>query len=295
MTAPSVSVVIATRDRPELLEGCLRSLTLQADTDFEVVVVDDGSACDLRPAVEPAAALGLQVSVLRRDPKGLSAARNAGTRTAAGEVVAYLDDDALASTAWIGEMRDAFDRTGCDAVAGRIELAFDAPPPRWLRPGLRAFLAELDLGPELRALGPGETPFGANCAVRRAAFEDRGGFSARLGRAGASLRSNEEVAFFRALANRGGLVVYQPGALVWHRVSAERVTAEYLLRRAYAQGQSDVAIEPPGAWRREVLRAARTPGILAKGLARDGSTVAARAWLGYCRGRWAARRSGVGL
>lgn len=90
--SPRVSVVIPTHNRPEMLERALRSVLAQTYQDFEVVVVDDGSA---EPASRVVERLSDQrVRVLRLDPnRGMGRARNAGIAETRGEWVAFLDDD----------------------------------------------------------------------------------------------------------------------------------------------------------------------------------------------------------
>ncbi|MEW5943851.1 MAG: glycosyltransferase family 2 protein [Pseudomonadota bacterium] len=90
-----VTVVIATYNRPELLLEALKSVAAQSYGNWEVVVVDDGSAPPVNlPAAE--AALGNKIRLVRHDtPQGVPAAKNAGVRRASGELIFHLDDDDL--------------------------------------------------------------------------------------------------------------------------------------------------------------------------------------------------------
>lgn len=90
--SPEISVVIATRDRPEQLDRALRSLVLQTFNDLEVVLVNDGGADT--SAVTAAYADRLEIRTLEfPDNRGPSAARNAAAAIARGRYVAFLDDD----------------------------------------------------------------------------------------------------------------------------------------------------------------------------------------------------------
>lgn len=91
-SGPSVSVVIPTRNRPELLVAAVRSVVAQDYRPIEIVVVDEGSA--------PAAAAALKgegsgcLRILRNEtPAGVASARNRGAAAATGEFLAFLDDD----------------------------------------------------------------------------------------------------------------------------------------------------------------------------------------------------------
>lgn len=90
-----VSVVIATRDRPDLLTQALASLARQTMKDFELIVADDGSE-DADAVKDAAAAFGIRKLIRHDSPRGPGAARNAAIREAAGKYVAILDDDDIA-------------------------------------------------------------------------------------------------------------------------------------------------------------------------------------------------------
>lgn len=107
---PLVSVVIATRDRADLLVEAIRSVLVQSVQDFEVVVVDDGSVQDVRGAV--AALQDDRVRYFRQEAAGISAARNLGLDVSRGYFTAVLDDDDLMPPQrleWqIGALTDGF-------------------------------------------------------------------------------------------------------------------------------------------------------------------------------------------
>jgi glycosyltransferase involved in cell wall biosynthesis len=293
-----LSVVIPTRDRPALLADALRTLAAQ-DVDagvLDVVVVDDGSTGDLRAIVAAAASPIVPMRLERQDPAGLNSARDRGVRATEGEVIAFLDDDVLVAPGWARALLDAFASTGCDGVAGRITLLPEAELPRWLTARRRRYLSELDLGDARHTLAD-ETPVGANCAVTRHAHARARGFRPGLDRSGATLISNGDVEFFRRVRDAGGTLVYAPGAAVQHRVSGDRLTESWFLRRAFAQGVSDELLRGPArgprsALRltRELVRCGRAAPILARRLAEGRGPADARIWLSYCRGRMAALR-----
>jgi glycosyltransferase involved in cell wall biosynthesis len=289
-----LSVIVPTRDRPELLRDTLMTLAEQdiSPDAFEVIVVDDGSEPPLEPIVRDAAG-AKQMRCERQPPGGLNAGRNRGASAATGDVLAYLDDDVLVPPTWARSLLEGFERLGCDAIAGRIRLRLGAESPRWLSSKLRRYLSELDLGDEPTWLRPDQDPYGANCAVTREAFERVGGFGDALDREGASLRSNGDVEFFRRLRGAGGQIAYWPSACVEHRVPAERLTAEWFRRRAFAQGHSDMLLLPPSSGAghaatrsaRELARFGRTAPILARNLALGRGAMGAWIWASYCRGR----------
>jgi glycosyltransferase involved in cell wall biosynthesis len=273
-------VIIPTRDRPELLTDCLESLRADTGEGVEVLVVDDGSSPSAEPIARAAGA-----DCLRMAGDGLNAARNAGAAQAGAPVLAFLDDDVLVRPGWAAAMMESVGE-GAAGAGGRITLAMAGPAPPWLRPSLRGYLSEYDLGPSARWIANDEpVPVGANCAVTRAAFEQAGGFRAGLDRVGASLLSSGDTDFFRRVRAAGGRLRYAPVAHVEHRIGPDRLTVSYFRRRAFAQGQSDrMTGEPDPAWR-VVGRPARMAMLLAGGLARGHGTVPAQLFLEYRRGR----------
>jgi len=97
VTAPTVSVVIVSHGRPASLGICLTGVGQIDYPNFEIVIVADQSRID---AVN-AHALGDQVKLVLFDEMNISAARNAGVAAAAGEIIAFIDDDAIPEPTWL--------------------------------------------------------------------------------------------------------------------------------------------------------------------------------------------------
>jgi glycosyltransferase involved in cell wall biosynthesis len=303
--AVNLSVIIPTRGRPDVLRDCLLTLCRQdaAPDQMEIVVVDDGSPDELNPVVvEVTERCPCAMRCVRQAPSGLNVARNHGVDVTSGAVLAFLDDDTLVSPGWARAMLSAFEDCRCSAVGGRVELQLEADPPDWLAPR-RYYLAEYDLGDQAHWLEDEPVPVGANCAVRRSEFVRVGGFREGLDRIGSSLVSNGDTEFFRRLRAQGGRQRYEPHAHVRHRVSAERLTFEFFLRRHYAQGVSDElmsAVETGSLGRRRVGRLMRDlsrdipsmTNTVLRDVLRGRGLVNARFLLSYWRGRFACLPSG---
>ena len=89
---PEFSIVLPTHNRVELLRRAVNSVLKQGFTDFNLIIVDDGSTDDTAPYLSSLADPRIQI-IPHETPRGASAARNAGIRAATGEWVAFLDDD----------------------------------------------------------------------------------------------------------------------------------------------------------------------------------------------------------
>lgn len=215
--APRVSVVFATRDRPQRLAALLDSLrhqTLGAE-EFEVVAVDDGSALENRRVLQAALDRGdLQLHVIWRESSGGPAvARNAGWRAARAPLVAFTDDDCASAEDWLEQGLRAAERDPGAILQGPVE-----PIPEELH-RLTYFhhtFTNRDCGPWFET---------ANIFYPRAVLERLGGFDESFTAPGGE---DTDLAW-RALA-QGIPARPAPEALVHHAVSALGVRGK--LRRA---------------------------------------------------------------
>jgi glycosyltransferase involved in cell wall biosynthesis len=110
---PAISVCIAVRDRPGLLVKSIRSVLAGTFGDFEVIVVDDGSATPVRDALVEAGLLAdPRVRLVRQEPSGISAARNTALRVARGRFVTVLDSDDELTDEGLARIEEFLARTG---------------------------------------------------------------------------------------------------------------------------------------------------------------------------------------
>lgn len=274
-----VTVVVCTRDRPLQLARCLRSLERVRDDDHEVLVVDNHAT----PTVDPGA-LPPGARLVHEPRRGLDVARNRGTVEAAGDVIAYIDDDCEADPHWLDALRAALADPDVGAVTGRVR------PAHLTLPTERAFEAafSFDRGPERRRFTPwddrpwyplwaGPVGTGCNMAFRWETLVDVGGFDELLD-VGSSIGGGGDLDAFARLLDRGVLVEYAPDALVWHH---HRRNQEALEEQFRGYGESVGALLMKAVLDRPGLRvtAVRYFGErLANGLrlerdARDGASV----------------------
>jgi GT2 family glycosyltransferase len=242
---PEISVVICTFQRPDLVAAAVASLDHQTveRARFEVIVVDNSPSPTAAAALEESAATRENVQVVHEPVAGLSHARNRGTAEARGRVVLFMDDDALAEPQLLEAHLRAFEEGGLPAATGgRIHLRWPDARPAWVPPSQEAYYSGLDLGDEPQALVYPEYPYGANMAIRRQLLLELGGFATELGRRGRNLLSGEEKDLFLKVHSVGGAMRYVPDAEVHHCILPERESRRWLLRRAWAQGRSDIVM-----------------------------------------------------
>ena len=226
MDAPAVSIVIPTRNRARYLDVALASLADQDfDAAYEVLVVDDGSIDDTAAVVERAG----DRYIGQPQTRGLNAARNTGARASAAPVIAFLDDDVFAPREWLRALRDGVNRhSEFEAFGGPIHARFEGRAPsscgREKPP-----ITTLDLGPRDREA---DAVWGANLAVRRAAFERVGPFDEAIGDHG------DEEEWLLRLRGAGGRIAYLAAAGVDHRRVGDDAHLLSLSRAAYRRGQA---------------------------------------------------------
>src|SRR5580692_9905904 len=100
---PSVSIVVPTRGRPELLRNCLESLiSLNYPGErYEIIVVEDGTETGKKVTSEITQRSPLLVSYVRIPHSGAATARNVGLSRSSMDIVAFIDDDAMAVPEWL--------------------------------------------------------------------------------------------------------------------------------------------------------------------------------------------------
>ena len=225
--APFVSVVVGTRDRPDSLATCLRSLLKLDYPRFEIIVVDNASTS--RATAEVVRELGGEQASLRyvrEDRPGLSWARNRGLHEAHGEIVAFTDDDAVADRYWLTELVRGFaaaDRVGC--VTGLVfPLELETQAQLWFEQfgGFNKGYTQriFDLGAHrvrnrLYPYSAGIFGGGVNMAYRTATLRALGGFDPALGTGTPALGGEDLAAFFQIITS-GNTLVYAPSAIVHH-------------------------------------------------------------------------------
>jgi glycosyltransferase involved in cell wall biosynthesis len=243
MISPLASVVLCTHNRATVLGEALDSLVKQdfSRSAYEIIVVDNAST-DETPEV-----VGRFSSVrcLCEPCLGLSPARNRGVQAAQGEIVAFIDDDAIADPDWVKNLCSVYKRFPEAAGVGGKILPLWPPEgaPSWYGSEFAATFSALDYGDQVQLLRYPRILYGTNMSFRRDVLQAVGGFRVELGRKGKGMMANEEVELMWRIERAGGRCYYTPDAVVFHRVPPERLRMGYLLRRAWGYGVSTVVTE----------------------------------------------------
>ena len=252
-----VSVIIATRNRADLLAETLGHLARQNvdDLRWEVIIVDNGST-DGTPAVLEKAQGSLPLVAVSEPRPGKNRAMNRALEVARGALLIFSDDDVIPGPGWVREMAGAADRWPAHGIlGGPVLLAFPTGTPEWLKDcafrgaNLPQFVQPQGEGPLPYA------PFGPNYAVRRALLAGVR-FDEGIGpTAGTSYAMGSETELlFRLMKHQGVGAIYVPDAAIEHVVLPAQLETASLLRRSFRSGRSAVRL----GWDRHVTRPGRS-------------------------------------
>ena len=250
MSSASISVIIATFDRAALVSECLAHLSQQQfEPGDEVIVVDNGST-DRTPEVIDAAAASFPVPLrhLREATPGKTQALARAIQTAAGDVLAFTDDDVNVGAAWVATIRSLMREPSIALAGGPVVARCERRPPDWLRSAsdgsgrLAAPLGLLNYGGGRLDLGP-RTVLGANLAIRRDVLIRVGGFATHIGKLRGTLLTGEDQDLCQRVQAAGLRAVYDPALPVSHWVPARRMRFRYYLSWFFWSGITQAWLE----------------------------------------------------
>lgn len=226
-----IDVCVCTYRRREL-EDTLRSIgamTVPANVAVRVIVADN----DVQPSARErvyglAAQLPFQTVYVHCPASNISLARNACLENAAGDYLAFIDDDSTASKEWLAELLAAIEESGADAVLGPVRSVYPDAAPGWMREGDFHSTVPVWVNGEIR------TGYSGNVILRRLSPKVIGRrFSLALGQTG-----GEDTEFFAELYGAGGRIGFAPRAVVYEPVPNNRARFSWLAKRRFRAGQT---------------------------------------------------------
>jgi len=218
---PRISVVVCTFNGSRTIRDCLNGLSRLRYSNYEVIVVDDGSRDGTAVIAQE---YGFRV--ISTENRGLSAARNTGLEAATGEIVAYIDDDTLPDPDWLSYLAVVFLNADYAGVGGpNIPFPNDGP--------IAGCVSNSPGGPTHVLLSDREAEHipGCNMAFRKSWLQAVGGFDPQFRVAG------DDVDLCWRLQARGGRLGFSPSAVVWHHYR-NSVRAYWKQQKGYGKAEA---------------------------------------------------------
>ncbi len=233
---PPISVIVCTRDRPHSLERALEPLKHLDYPQYEVIVIDNASKSTMVKEVIERAGF----RCVREDKPGLDRARNRGVKEAQFDIVAYIDDDTLASSGWLRGIAEGFANPRVMGVTGlvlpaeietRAQLEFEQYGG--MSKGFRPFTISREGLSDKTRFATFAWGLGGNMAFRRSLFNLIGGFDVALD-VGTPTNGAGDLEFFYRLVSNGYLLRYEPSAMIRH---THRRDHETFVKQIYNNGR----------------------------------------------------------
>jgi GT2 family glycosyltransferase len=243
VSAPSVSVVICahTEQRWDDTLAAIDSVCRQSYAAKELIVVIDHNP---RLYERLKSALSDAIVTENREEQGLSGGKNTGIAVATGEIVAFLDDDAVAEPDWLKFLVDAYSDPAVVGVGGLTLPRWDRERPSWF-PGEFEWVVGCNYVGMPAHRMPVRNIFGGNASFRRELFASVGGFTGGIGRSAAKRPMGcEETEFCIRIGQclPGSVLVCDNRAVIWHKISEARSRFSYFRARCYAEGLSKAIV-----------------------------------------------------
>ena len=239
---PDFSVVICayTQDRWKDLVAAVQAVQAQTVSPWEILVVVDHN-----PDLWQRVCLSIPGVIVLENAQqpGLSGARNSGVKAAWGEIIAFVDEDAVPATDWLERLSQGYTDPCVLGVGGAIEPMWTTGRPGW-------FPKEFDwvVGCTYQGMpsvtAPVRNLIGCNMSFRREVFDAIGGFRHGIGRIGAHPLGCEETELCIRIHRRWpqAILAYEPSARVFHRIPSTRTNWEYFRSRCYYEGRSKATV-----------------------------------------------------
>jgi GT2 family glycosyltransferase len=232
----SVVIRTYTEERWDYLVNSVESVRQQTLPPAQIVVVVDHNPELLARVTEyfPDATV-----VDNRQPRGSGGAWNSGVMAAQGQVVAFLDDDAIAAPEWLERLSETYEDADVVGVGGAILAVWPGGRPRWF-PEEFGWVVGCDYKGLPEDIAPVRNLIGCNMSLRRVAFEAVGGFRTDMGHVSGKPIGDDETELCIRLSQNwpDKVLLYNPHAVVHHVFAPNRTTWRYFLWRCYLEGRS---------------------------------------------------------
>jgi succinoglycan biosynthesis protein ExoM len=227
-----ISVCVCSYKRPHLLKrllGCLDAQDTGGRFTYSIVVADNDRSESSKPVVaEFSAASSVPIKYCVEPRQNIARARNKATENAAGDFIAFIDDDEFPVNNWLLTLFDTCNQYNVDGVLGPVRRHFDQPPPKWLA---KSNLYQRRINPTGTTVHWQEARTGNVLVKREVLATGESPFRPEF-------RAREDQDFFRRKIEQGRNFIWSADALAYEVVPPARWKRTYMLRKALLWGHS---------------------------------------------------------
>ncbi|MEI7589440.1 MAG: glycosyltransferase, partial [Chitinophagia bacterium] len=241
----TLSIIICSYNRASYISDALDSLYHQTAglNTFEAIIVDNNSTDNTAEVYTQWRAQHSEgaFSYLTESKQGASFARNKGAAIAKGTWLCFMDDDAIATPDYVkNTIRHIETKPEAVGFGGRIIPKYIPAEPKWMSYYVSSLVGNFDYAPSACAFEKGKYPLESNMIVKKAIYEQIGGFNGDLPGVVGTLRIGGEgkELFYKILA-LGHTIYYDPSICVHHVVEVKKLTSEYMYRVASGIGRGE--------------------------------------------------------
>lgn len=235
-----VSVVICTFNREKFLEEALLSLASQdiGLDKYEIIIINNNSTDSTEEIIQKFIGDYPQCTVSYHfEPnQGLAFARNRGIKESKGQIISYIDDDAIAPKDFLSKLVLNFNDQEVVGVGGKVIPRYESGEPEWMNRYLNGFVTKFDLGNKKLDFGKHKAyPAGCNMSYRKSALNESGGFNNSL-----KWRADDKQ-IYNSIKNAFPKlkIIYDPELWVYHQIDKQRITDKNFDRLARLIGQEE--------------------------------------------------------
>jgi len=245
---PKVSVIICayTMERLKDIYEAVNSVLAQTSRPYEVILAVDHNQ-ELYQKLKEELPSEVKI-VLNNGKTGSAETRNLGIRSSAGDIVAFLDDDATAQEDWLEHLIQHYLDPNVIAVGGRIVSVWSNGRPYW-------FPEELDwiVGGTYKGYTEAQTQIRnllwPNMSFKREVCSHIGFIRTEIGALGKKARSGDETEFCMRIRHHlpNAIILHEPSAIVHHKVLPHQTSLKHLITRSHNEGFYKAELEKTSA------------------------------------------------
>lgn len=237
-----LSVIICTYNRDKYIAESITAIVNQI-FDYptcELLVINNNSTDQTDSICTNLLQSGFQFRYIIETTQGLSAARNRGIQEANGEILVFIDDDAMAREHFLKNILAMYQKyPEMAASGGRIYPRFESKKPAWMSRFLVPLMSVIDKGNAVIPFKGSHYPIGANMAFRKEIIHEIGLFDTTLGRSGGNLQGGEEKDIFNRIKAKGKAIYYLPDVEVDHVIPDARLEKSFICKMGFGIGSSE--------------------------------------------------------